>query len=314
MYRFLAQFMPEISNKSNTWFCPKVMASALDGWTGVHYWALARDNWDNRPGDDAGKLMGYAATGNASSKVRFWMRKFFEKHSWITQPWNAYIPNYLLRILCGPVEGHRNVAAAIQAEFESFVHGIISELLERSGAARYVEGIVLTGGCALNVLVNQMIQDTLTTAHVKSSGVMAKRLPRDLYVPPAPNDSGLAVGGLWAVDPPLVPQKLQYLGFHLWDKGNLDLRAREWRPEPDRAGWGGVSRRAACGWVRVAMRIEFGYAQAHNSSRSWPPGVRSTRLGAPVAVRRARLPCGARASEFAQIPQVVSTCRSNHRR
>ena len=39
-----------------------------------------------------------------------------------------------------------------------------------------------------------------------------------LYVPPAPNDCGLAAGGLWTISPPPKQQPLQYLGFRLWDE------------------------------------------------------------------------------------------------
>ena len=88
-----------------------------------------------------------------------------------------------------------------------------------------VEGIVLTGGCALNVVVNQQVRDSLTEATSERPNPMK---PQDVYVPPAPNDSGLTVGGVWAVSPPAGPrQKLQYLGFHLWDLEILDLLAEE---------------------------------------------------------------------------------------
>ena len=46
------------------------------------------------------------------------------------------------------------------------------------------------------------------------------------YVPPAPNDGGLTVGGLWSATPPRVRQPLQYMGFELFDIDNLD----PWRP------------------------------------------------------------------------------------
>ena len=86
-----------------------------------------------------------------------------------------------------------------------------------------VEGIVLTGGCALNVLVNQLIRDNLTEATSEEPDLSK---PQDVHVPPAPNDSGLTVGGVWAVAPPTGPrQRLQYLGFRLWDAETLDSAA-----------------------------------------------------------------------------------------
>jgi carbamoyltransferase len=83
-----------------------------------------------------------------------------------------------------------------------------------------VEGIVLTGGCALNVLLNQRIYDSLPEGGNGNGG--ASRM----YVPPAPNDAGLVVGAVWAISPPLAQQTLQYLGFRLFDLEALDETAR----------------------------------------------------------------------------------------
>jgi len=80
-----------------------------------------------------------------------------------------------------------------------------------------VEGIVITGGCALNILVNQLVRKNLTMA-----GSNDVYMPYDVYMPPAPNDEGLSVGGLFAIDPPSAPQALQYLGFRLWDEEVLE--------------------------------------------------------------------------------------------
>ena len=78
-----------------------------------------------------------------------------------------------------------------------------------------VEGIALTGGCALNVLANQRIYDLVTNGSVL-----------DVYVPPAPNDSGLSLGATWSVAPPKVRQQLQYVGFPLWDEHLLPRYAK----------------------------------------------------------------------------------------
>ena len=52
----------------------------------------------------------------------------------------------------------------------------------------YIDGLVLTGGCALNVLMNSRIQQEFPS------------IP--LHIPAAPSDCGLAVGGAWHVHPP----------------------------------------------------------------------------------------------------------------
>ena len=54
------------------------------------------------------------------------------------------------------------------------------------------------------------------------SSAKSSSTPFDVYVPPAPNDAGLAVGALWSVDAPHVRQPLQYSGFRLWDEHILD--------------------------------------------------------------------------------------------
>ena len=141
--------------------------------------------------------------------------------------------------------GAREVAASIQEEFARIVREadsgcskfcwegcklcsgqvLVDYLAELERKRVSVEGIVLTGGCALNVVVNQQVRDTLTEATSDRPNPMK---PQDVYVPPAPNDSGLTVGGVWAVSPPAGPrQKLQYLGFQLFDKEVLQSAAEE---------------------------------------------------------------------------------------
>ena len=77
----------------------------------------------------------------------------------------------------------RALAATSQAVFESLVIEIIGAHLE----AATFDGIVLTGGCALNVVANERIR---------------RRFGCRVHVPPAPNDAGIAVGALWSVAPP----------------------------------------------------------------------------------------------------------------
>lgn len=139
------------------------------------------------------------------------------------------VPIPLIRAVCESVEAQRSLAASIQAEFEDLTVRNVVALLDLVGAQN-IEGIVLTGGCALNVLVNQLVYDTLTGRNLStvSHDEEMKRQPLDVYVPASPNDGGLAVGGLYAVAPPLVRQPLQYLGFRLWDEESLEDEAQRW--------------------------------------------------------------------------------------
>ena len=75
-----------------------------------------------------------------------------------------------------------------------------------------VEGLVLTGGCALNVKASTprtraRTHHARTHAHrgtfqTNEQVRMALGASRRIYVPAAPNDAGLAVGGAWLVSPP----------------------------------------------------------------------------------------------------------------
>ena len=193
--------------------------------------------------------MGYAAIAEPIEDLRPLVRFYLEVSG---SPENGNYPAPLLRAACESVEGQRALGATIQLEFENFVEERVKALLEHVGhqevrfpksfkhvspqlgnyrklsrslnltiPAPQVEGIALTGGCALNVLANQRIYDLVTNG---SSGSANSVL--DVYVPPAPNDSGLSLGATWSVAPPKVRQPLQYLGFPLWDEGMLPRYAR----------------------------------------------------------------------------------------
>eukprot|EP00933_Yihiella_yeosuensis_P024557 TRINITY_DN19043_c0_g1_i1.p1 TRINITY_DN19043_c0_g1~~TRINITY_DN19043_c0_g1_i1.p1 ORF type:complete len:291 (-),score=45.35 TRINITY_DN19043_c0_g1_i1:35-907(-) len=89
-----------------------------------------------------------------------------------------------------------------------------------------MDGVILTGGCALNVIANQLIFDTLSTnGTVNDEQSDWRKL--EVWVPPSPNDGGLAIGGLWAITPPTARQPLQYLGFRLWDEDELHSAAKK---------------------------------------------------------------------------------------
>jgi carbamoyltransferase len=76
-----------------------------------------------------------------------------------------------------------------------------------------VDGIVLTGGCALNVIVN-------TEAKRKFKGY-------GIYVPAAPHDGGLSVGASWLWRPPPENQhpRLVFSGALLWDVTNSNTNS-----------------------------------------------------------------------------------------
>lgn len=77
----------------------------------------------------------------------------------------------------------RTLAATSQVAFEKLLLETIRAQLDDVD----VDGLVLTGGCALNVVANEGVR---------------KALNIPLHVPPAPNDGGISVGALWSVSPP----------------------------------------------------------------------------------------------------------------
>ena len=184
--------------------------------------------------DFAGKLMGYSGLrrpGAISVEALAELGEYFdilfqEKPSRdLESPKEFFFPPHVLALSCGSSDGQMRLAAEIQFQFQHrlMLH-IKSMLRQLSQEHIQVEGIVLTGGCALNVLANQLIREELTQGGL--GGSYAER-PLDVYVAPAPNDAGLAVGGAWAVQPPRVPQALQYLGFPLFDEEILPLEAKQ---------------------------------------------------------------------------------------
>lgn len=133
----------------------------------------------------AGKLMAYAALASP-------------RHDWIGHVTEYYVtyqePNQALDSLGEALQldleadslspdNARALAATGQAAFERLLIGTIQQHID----VNTVDGLVLTGGCALNVVANERVRRLL-------------RLP--VHVPPAPNDAGIPVGALWSVHPP----------------------------------------------------------------------------------------------------------------
>lgn len=188
--------------------------------------------------DFAGKLMGYSGlrkpgrlTAVEQAELEAFFDPMFSETGMKANNYNHRFPPNLLKLSCTSSDGQKRLAAEIQAQFQKRLYRMISGMLEQLKAARtHVEGIVLTGGCALNVITNQLIRDTLTKEGQKAGTQSHHRTdfrPLGVYVPPAPNDAGLAVGGVWAVQPPRMVQQLQYLGFPLFDEEILFQEVRQ---------------------------------------------------------------------------------------
>ncbi|CAJ1409331.1 unnamed protein product [Effrenium voratum] len=197
MYMHLAELLPEVSGKAITEQCRQNRK-------GMH-WSKFMLGEKRAILSLSGKLMGYSGIKESNPKLNEVVKELF-KHSGSFFSADARVPFALLRSACNSTEDQQTLAASIQVGFEEVARDVILALLKEVGSEN-VDGLVLTGGCALNVLANQKIHDLEDIR---------------LYVPPAPNDCGLAAGGLWTISPPPKQQPLQYLGFRLWDEDMLE--------------------------------------------------------------------------------------------
>lgn len=95
-----------------------------------------------------------------------------------------------------------DVAATSQKAFEEVFFEVVDGHIKKY--PNYAIG--MTGGCALNVLLNTEIK---------------KRYNRDMFIPPNPSDCGLAAGGILHVMKPDQPVELIYAGPKLLDLDSI---------------------------------------------------------------------------------------------
>ena len=160
----------------------------------------------------SGKLMGLCAYGNPIMEYvpafkQFFIDKDYKKLSEtigiafknIDDPWKNPSDNYIF-------EGQQSydIAATSQYAFEECFFDILNPVLDEYD---HKLPLVMTGGCALNVLVNQKYKDTYD---------------RDLYVCPCPNDSGLSLGHLLLYQKPKKNINVTYSGLPLLDRDKLN--------------------------------------------------------------------------------------------
>ena len=167
----------------------------------------------------SGKLMGLCAYGNpvkdvtGSFKDLYLKREYYKlidflnipvekdmealkkiRRESILNPWKNPLGNWIY-------EGKEayDVAATAQVEFEEAFFSILD---------RYdIEiPLVVTGGCALNVLVNEKIKE---------------RYDRPVYVPPNPHDGGLSLGHMFLYRKPTERVDVTYNGLPLVDRDKL---------------------------------------------------------------------------------------------
>ena len=140
----------------------------------------------------AGKLMGLAGYGTVKEKMLPHLRQFF-----ITR--DGKILDKINNGIFYDGNGGKNLAATIQKTLEN----ILFEELDK-----YHSNIplIVTGGCALNVIINEKIKD---------------RYKREVYVPPNPHDGGLSLGHMFCYQTPKERVDVTYNGLPLLDRDKL---------------------------------------------------------------------------------------------
>jgi len=155
----------------------------------------------------AGKLMGLCGYGKVIEKYvpafqEFFFDRDYKKLAFLTElplkniddPWKNPLENWVFE----GQEGY-DIAATAQEAFERAFFSVLD---------RYDPKVplILTGGCALNVLVNEKVKSLYS---------------RPLYVPPNPHDGSLSLGHLFLYKKPEQRVEIAYSGLPLVDYSEL---------------------------------------------------------------------------------------------
>jgi carbamoyltransferase len=191
----------------------------------------------------AGKFMGYAGVGKPEPVFELQaervLAKFFEydciSESSIQSVWrnNMTVLEADGSAIRDSVEKERAMAASIQLAWMKKSACIVSTFVEAVGRDA-IDGVVLSGGGALNVLANQFIYDEINGLS-SITNVPGDRPVHELpvFVPSAPGDNGVPMGSLFTDGfTEIMPNNTQYLGFKLWDESVLSDAVREWDAQP----------------------------------------------------------------------------------
>jgi len=159
----------------------------------------------------AGKLMGLCAYGKYDLNQVNDMRKFFidrnyqklsESHNYkfknIKYPWKNPLENYIF-------EGQKSYdfAANAQKSYES----MFLELFDNFIDEYEFDNVCITGGGALNVLLNQVIKNNYDY---------------NIFISPNPNDCGLSLGASFLTQRPKKRVNIAYNGIPILDKDKKD--------------------------------------------------------------------------------------------
>ena len=155
----------------------------------------------------SGKLMGLCAYGKPIKKYVPAFKEFFFDRDYrklaettglplknLDNPWENPLENWVFE----GQEGY-DIAATAQEGFEYAIFSILDKY------DPYVP-LIMTGGCALNVLVNEKVKCLYN---------------RSLYVPADPHDGGLSLGHMFLYKKPTKQVDITYKGLPLVDRNKL---------------------------------------------------------------------------------------------
>ena len=155
----------------------------------------------------SGKLMGLCAYGEVIDEYVNAFKEFFFDRNYnklakvtglplknVDTPWKDPLQMYVFEDKKG-----YDIAASAQAGFEYAIFSVLD---------KYDPDIplIMTGGCALNVLVNEKVKCLYN---------------RPLYVPPNPHDGSLSLGHLFLYKQPTKQVDITYKGLPLVDRNKL---------------------------------------------------------------------------------------------
>jgi len=159
----------------------------------------------------SGKMMGLAAYGEVREDIvnsieEFYTDKDYKKLSESLggilkspeNPFRTLLTNYIY----SGKEGY-DWAATVQKAYENAFLKIFNRLIKDYPS----ENVCITGGGALNVLLNQIIKDNYNF---------------NLFIAPNPNDCGLSTGASFILSPPKSRMNLAYKGLPILDSSRFD--------------------------------------------------------------------------------------------
>jgi carbamoyltransferase len=171
-----------------------------------------------------GKIMGLCSYGNLNKK---WLPHF--ENFYKSKPDGPTYAGMIKKLgddigiefsITNRIEGQISwdIAKTSQIAFENVFFELTKEYIEKYPKIP----IILVGGCALNILLNTRMYNTYTKKKLLFNGDR-----RDVFIPPNPNDCGIAVGMLLNHVKPEKAIDVTYSGIRILDKHTLMTCAEE---------------------------------------------------------------------------------------